>query len=282
LFKIGRKLRINLNEVVIMLVLNTSPESFFPGSVKSSVKEIEDFVLDATKHGAKIIDVGGMSTAPYKKTFVPEEVELERVKKAMNVLKDLALDLEISIDTQRSKVMSVALNMGATIVNDISGFSDPNSLKIAKDYSASVIAVAHGVPSERVDPAEYVKKNLEETIKKALNEGIDEERIIIDPAIGFIRPTWIESAEWDITVLDNLTNIKSYFNKPLLIGISRKSFIGKVAGETDPAKRLPGSLAAEIISVERGANIVRVHDVYETVQALKIAEKLLKSFKLKL
>ncbi|MFP3262303.1 MAG: dihydropteroate synthase [Nitrososphaeria archaeon] len=282
MFKIGRNLRINLNEVVIMLVLNTSPESFFSGSVKSSAKEIEDFVLNAIKYGAKIIDVGGMSTAPYKKTLVPEEVELERVKKAMNILKDLALDLEISIDTQRSRVMDVALNMGATIVNDISGFSDPDSLKVAKNHSASVIAVAHGAPSEKVEPAEYIKKNLEEAIKKALNEGIDEESITVDPAIGFIRPDWIESAEWDLAVLNNLTNIKSYFNKPLLIGISRKSFIGKVVGEADPAKRLPGSLAAEIISVERGANIVRVHDVYETVQALKIAEKLLNSFKLKL
>ncbi len=281
MFKIG-KITLDLNEVIIMAVLNVSPESFFTGSVKSSDKEIEDFVLKAVKYGAKIIDVGGMSTAPYKNTFVSQEVELGRVKRAMSVLKNLALDVEISIDTQRSKVMETALNFGATIVNDVSGFSDPNSLKVAKDHSASVIAVAHGIPSEKTEPSEYVIKSIDDAINRALKAGIDEKSIAIDPAIGFIRPVWMDSSEWDISILNNLSSIKSVFKKPLLVGVSRKSFIGKIAEEPDPAKRLAGSLAAEIISVQRGANIIRAHDVYELVQALKVAERLLKNFKLKL
>ncbi len=265
-----------------MAVLNVSPESFYSGSVKKSDKEIEEFVLESVKYGAKIIDVGGMSTAPYKSTFVSQEVELERVKKAMRVLKDLALNVDISIDTQRSKVAEVALNHGATIVNDISGFSDPNSLNVAKDHLASVIAVAHGTPEKKVEPLEYVVQSIHEALNKALKAGIDEKSIIIDPAIGFIRPVWMDSAEWDVSILSNLSSIKSFFNKPLLIGVSRKSFIGKIAKEPDPAKRLAGSLTAEVISVQSGANIIRTHDVYETAQALKVAEQIYRTFKLKL
>lgn len=281
MFKVG-KTNLDINEVIIMAVLNVSPESFYSGSVKKSDKEIEEFVLESVKYGAKIIDVGGMSTAPYKSTFVSQEVELERVKKAMRVLKDLALNVDISIDTQRSKVAEVALNHGATIVNDISGFSDPNSLNVAKDHLASVIAVAHGTPEKKVEPLEYVVQSIHEALNKALKAGIDEKSIIIDPAIGFIRPVWMDSAEWDVSILSNLSSIKSFFNKPLLIGVSRKSFIGKIAKEPDPAKRLAGSLTAEVISVQSGANIIRTHDVYETAQALKVAEQIYRTFKLKL
>ena len=279
MFYLGR-IKVNLNQVVIMAVLNVSPESFYQGSVRGSEQEIKEFLEAAVKGGAKIIDVGGMSTAPYKQTFVPEEVELERVRKAIRAINETSLPVEISVDTQRSRVAEEALRLGATILNDISGFSDPNYLKLAKEYSASVIAVAHGKPEVRVDPVNYVIDKIREAVEKARSAGIEDEKITVDPAIGFIRPDWIESYSWDAEVLSRLKEIKEAFNKPLLLGVSRKSFIGGIAGEKDPAKRLPGSISAEVIGACLGANVIRTHDVAETYQALKVAEKILRSFEL--
>ncbi len=271
---VGR-IKLYPDEVIVMAVLNTSPESFYAGSVRASGDEIRKFVLDSISGGALIIDVGGMSTAPYKNTHVSEEIELERVRNAITAINELGLSVDISIDSQRSRVVYEALRLGATIVNDVSGFSDPQVLRHARDMSASVIAVAHGVPAERVDPIEYVRSSIMEAVNRARSFGIDDSRIVVDPAIGFIRPGWIDSAQWDSFVLGRLGELKS-LGFPVLVGVSRKSFIGKIAGEPDPAARLPGSIAAAVLSAEMGANIIRAHDVRETVQALLVAEAILR------
>ncbi|MGC8569156.1 MAG: dihydropteroate synthase [Nitrososphaeria archaeon] len=270
---VGR-IRLYPDEVIVMAVLNVSPESFYGGSVRVSSDEIRKFVQDSISGGALIIDVGGMSTAPYRNTYVSEDIELERVRNAITAINELGLSVDISIDSQRSRVVHEALRLGATIVNDVSGFSDPQVLRHAKDMSASVIAVAHGVPVERVDPMGYVKSSIMEAVNRARSFGIDDSRIVVDPAIGFIRPGWIDSSQWDSCVLGRLGELKS-LGFPVLVGVSRKSFIGKIAGEPDPAARLPGSMAAAVLSAEMGANIIRAHDVRETVQALLVAEAIL-------
>jgi len=261
----------------IMGVLNLSPESFYRGSIVKNVDEALEKAFKMVKYGVDIIDVGGMSTAPYKETYVSEEIEIERIKP---VIKELSknIDKPISIDTRRSKVAEEALRVGASIVNDTTGFKyDTNILNVIKEYDSSAIAMAYGETNLKYDPIVNIRMLLRDSLKLAYKYDININKIAIDPGIGFFRNTGIPWYEWDTYVIKNLYRLR-ILKRPILIGISRKSFIGKILGIEDPEERLYGSLACEAAAILNGADIIRTHNVFESKQVAKILEFIRRDF----
>ncbi len=259
--------------VRIMGVINVSPESFYKGSVKTREDELVDEALKQLRDGADIIDIGAKSTAPYLQTEIPLEEEVRRAVWAIRALRDAGINAPISIDTTNALVAEEAIKAGADIVNDVSGLKrDDRMVKVVKEYGVSVIVAAHVTHvKDGSDPLSTVINALKESLKIAEDAGIDDEVIVIDPAIGFIRPNNPPWYMWDSTIIANLQKLR-VLGKPILIGISRKSFIGAVTGRKDPAERLAGSLAATAIAVLNGAHAVRTHDVRETLDAVRMAE----------
>ena len=261
----------------VMGVLNLSPESFYKGSVVRNVDEALDKAFKMVKEGADIIDVGGMSTAPYKETYVSKDIEIKRVKP---VVKELSknIDKPISIDTRRSKVAEEALEAGASIVNDVSGFKyNKDILKVIKNHDASAVAVAYGGTNLKYDPIINVRRLLRDSIETAYKYNVDIDKIVIDPGIGFFRDTGMPWYEWDIYIIRNLYRLR-ILKKPILIGVSRKSFIGKILNIEDPEKRLYGSLACEVAAILNGADVIRTHNVFESKQVAKITEMIRRKF----
>jgi dihydropteroate synthase len=270
----------NSNPIRVMGIINASPESFYKKSVFTDKKTISKTAKLMEEEGADFIDVGGMSTAPYIKTLVSEDQEIKRITNAINAIQKVS-KLPISIDTCRAKVAKVALQLGVKIVNDVSGLKyDENMIDILEEYCPSVIVCAFSNELIRGNQVSQAKKLINQSVIMALKAGVPKNKIVVDPAIGFFRKkaqgilfTKINS-DWlkrDIMILKNLKEIKQY---PILISISQKSFIGEILHESNPAKRLYGSLAAETFAALNGAAIIRTHNVKATNDVIKIAENL--------
>ncbi|MHA7646462.1 dihydropteroate synthase [Nitrosopumilus sp. S4] len=269
------------NPVRIMGILNTSPESFYKKSIFSKKSQIKNVVKQMELDGADFIDIGGMSTAPYLSTIVSEKVESKRILDAINVIQNSS-NLPISVDTCRSNVAKNALECGVEIINDISGLKyDKNMQNIISQYSPSLILCAFSTKTLSGNSITETKKLLNDSIKIAKKSHIATDKIVLDPAIGFFRKngkgpffTKIKS-DWvkrDLTIIQNLQSIKQNF--PMLISVSNKSFIGNILGKNDPSDRLFGSIAAEVISVIHGADIIRTHNIQASKDAIRIASKL--------
>ncbi|HEV8439839.1 MAG TPA: dihydropteroate synthase [Methylomirabilota bacterium] len=260
------------HRVAVVGALNVSPESFYRGSV---VTEADDLLAAAeamARAGAAFLDVGAMSTAPYLATRIPESQEAERLAWAVELLVS-KLDLPVSADTTRSLPARAALEAGARIINDVSGLTaDPVMAPVVARAGAGLIVMA----AERedwsgADPVAVVRALLAESLAIARAADIDPSRIVVDPGIGFFRGQGTAWHQWDCAVLARLPELGG-LGRPICVGVSRKSFIGALAGEGDPARRLPGSLAATAAAVLGGARLIRAHDVPETVQAVRVAE----------
>ncbi|MGB9003651.1 MAG: dihydropteroate synthase [Nitrosotalea sp.] len=271
----------NSNPTRIMGIINTSPESFYKKSVYTEPKEIAKIAKQMEEDGADFIDIGGMSTAPYLKTLVPEKIEIDRITKAISAIQKIS-KLPISIDTCRANVAKKAFELGVEILNDVTGLQhDQNLTVILEKYRPSVIVCAFSKQPITGNQVTQARNLLTKSISIAKKSGISKNKIVVDPAIGFFRKnakgmlfTKINSG-WlkrDIDIIRNLSLIKLGY--PLLVSVSRKSFIGSLLNEKDPDKRLYGSLAAEIIAVLNGANIVRTHNVKATCDAIEIAKNL--------
>jgi len=274
------------NKTRIMGVINVSPESFYKQSVKVSAREIAKTAEQMEEQGADFIDIGAMSTAPYLKTMISIEKEIERLKHAVRTVKD-ACSLPISVDTPRSRTAEEALNLGADIINDVTGLKyDPEMARIGADHGASVVLSAY--EKKHIVSGNAVKTTvqaLRKSIKIASNAGIRSNRIIVDPAIGFFRAkgnnpffTRMKGTRWldrDLILIGRLKDLQ-ILRKPICISVSRKSFIGKILNIEHPEDRLFGSLAAETICALNGAHIIRTHNVSATMQAVKIAEALMR------
>lgn len=269
------------NPIRIMGIINTSPESFYKKSVFTDKKTISKTVKSMEEDGADFIDVGGMSTAPYIKTLVSEDQEIKRITRAIESIQKVS-KLPISIDTCRAKVAKVALQLGAEIVNDVSGLKyDKNMIDVLEEYYPSVIVCAFSNDLIKGNPVIQARKLISQSVTMALKSGVPKNKIVVDPAIGFFRRkaqgilfTKINS-DWlqrDILVLKNLNEIKDRY--PILVSISRKSFIGKILGEPDPAERIYGSLAAETFAALNGADILRTHNVKATSDIIQIVKNL--------
>ncbi len=264
----------------IMGIINISPESFFKESIKQGYEQIAETARKMEEDGAEIIDLGAMSTAPYLNTMISVDEEIARLKIGVKAVRDICSNITISVDTPRSEVAREALRLGVDMINDVTGLKyDANMTSIIKEYDAYALLSAYSknkVPGEVKDTI----KALDDSIKLALNEGIDDDKIIIDPAIGFFRkkgnnPFFTRiSNDWftrDLLTIKHLEKLKR-FKKPICVSASRKSFIGKIVGIEEPSERLFGSIAAEAIAVMNGADIIRTHNVYQSMQAVKVAE----------
>ncbi|MCE9652959.1 MAG: dihydropteroate synthase [Nitrosarchaeum sp.] len=270
------------NPVRIMGILNTSPESFYKKSIKSTKQQIVNTVKQMEIDGADFIDVGGMSTAPYLSTSVSEKIESQRVLNAIKTIQNVS-NLPISVDTCRASVARSALENDVEIINDISGLKyDAKMIDVIKEYTPSLVLCAFD--SKRViGDIQSTKNLLKDSIKIAKTSGISSDKIVLDPAVGFFRKSgkgsfftkiksdWLER---DMSVIQNLKSIK--MNYPILISVSNKSFIGKLLGKENVSDRLFGSIAAEVVSVINGADIIRTHNVAQTKDAVVIASKLSK------
>lgn len=271
------------NPIRVMGIINTSPESFYKKSIFTDKKIIGKTAKLMEEDGADFIDVGGMSTAPYLKTLVSEDQEVKRITNAINAIQKTS-KLPISIDTCRAKVAEIALKLGAEIVNDVSGLKyDQNMVDILEKHNPSVIVCAFSSNPVRGNQVMQTKKLINQSVTLALKSGIPKNKIVVDPAIGFFRRkaqgvlfTKINS-DWlkrDVLILKNLNQIKG--GHPILVSVSRKSFVGELLDEADPEKRLYGSLAAETFAALNGADIIRTHNVKSTCDIVKIVENLKK------
>ena len=270
------------NPVRIMGILNTSPESFYKKSISSSKQKIIDTVNRMQEEGADFIDIGGMSTAPYLSTMITEKMEINRIIKGIKIVQQHS-NLPISVDTCRSSVAKEALELGVDIINDITGLKyDPLMRKIVEKYSPSLILCAYSKKTITGNQVQKTKNLLQESLNISKSANISQSQIVLDPSIGFFRNKGKKSAiftkinsDWiqrDLTILQNLRAIK--LNKPILVSVSNKSFLGKILEKENPSDRLYGSLAAEVISVLNGAHIIRTHNVSETKDAVTIAQRL--------
>lgn len=255
--------------VRLMGVINVSPESFFPGSVRRSPREVAETAVRMVEAGAEVIDVGGMSSAPYKEVWVDEDVEAERLKYAVRAVKD-AVNVPVSADTFRARAAETALREGAEMVNDVTGLRhSPEIADLVREYSASLMVMANDLAGD-VDVVEGILSQLRYSLKTALEKGVEAGKIIVDPGVGFHRR---HAKKWyvvDGEILRRLGELR-VLGQPICVGVSRKSFIGKVTGKDDPADRLYGSVAAEALAVLNGADMVRTHNPAETLDAVKVA-----------
>ncbi|MHA2141368.1 MAG: dihydropteroate synthase [Candidatus Thorarchaeota archaeon] len=257
------------NPVRIMGVINLSSESFYSGSVATKTEDIQKMARQMEKDGANIIDVGGTSSAPkgiYGTTDVSVEEELKRVREGLSIVIE-ATNLPVSIDTMSSIVAETALDLGAALVNDISGLrrdSKMAQLVANRDVPIVLMALCKKPCSEIQQSVDALK----ESISIAEKAGIGKERIILDPGIGFGKP-----AEVDYALLREVHQF-TMWGHPVLVGVSRKAFIGELLGQTNPEDRLVGTIAATSLAVAKGAKIVRSHDVAEARMAAKMGEAL--------
>jgi len=266
-----------------MGILNTSPESFYKKSIKTTKQNISNTIKKMELDGADFIDVGGMSTAPYLSTLVSEKAEFNRISNAIKIIQNVS-NLPISVDTCRASVAKSALDLGVDIINDISGLKyDHKMIDIISNYNPSLILCAFNSKRVSGNAITLTKNLLKKSVDILKKIGFPSNKIVLDPAIGFFRKsgngpffTKIRS-DWfarDLQIIQNLNSIKQQY--PILISVSNKSFIGKLLRKENPSDRLFGSIAAEVISVLNGADVIRTHNVLETKDAIEVTSKLLK------
>ncbi len=258
---------LNFKKPIIMGILNITPDSFSDGGQYMDPQIAVKHAKEMSKY-AQIIDIGGESTRPGSKS-IPDKKELKRVIPIIKALKrDKNFNSLISIDTNKPKVAREALKAGAHIINDITGLKNKEMLKVIKKYKCPVIAMhMQGTPKDMQYSPQYndvvdeIIDFFKETIFKAKKAGIND--LILDPGIGFGK-----TVKHNLQILKRLKEFK-IFNKPLLIGTSRKSFIGKIS-DIETQYRLHGTISSNIIALNNGANIIRVHDVLEHKRAIEI------------
>jgi dihydropteroate synthase len=258
-------------QTLLMGILNITPDSFSDGGFFFEKDKAVAHGLKMVEEGADIIDIGGESTRPGSK---PLELE-EELRRVIPVIESIAkgVDVPISIDTYKSDVAQRAIDAGADIINDISGLHfDPRLAQVAAREDIPLILMhIRGTPETMQKDVHYdslfseIIQYLKDSIQRAESNGVDPKKIIIDPGIGFGK-----------TVLDNLLLIKNLdefriLGKPILLGTSRKTFIGKIL-EAEVGERLEGTLSSIAIGVLKGAHIIRSHDVYQAKKAIAIAD----------
>ena len=256
----------------IMGILNVTPDSFSEGGQYFDKSLAIKRAYEMVEEGADIIDIGGESTRPGSEP-VPLEEELRRTIPVIEaIVKNIKVP--ISIDTYKADVAKRALDAGASMVNDISGLRfDPEMPKVVSQYKVPVVIMhIKGNPKTMQKEPVYealipeIMDYLRTSIRLAVKFGIDEDKIIIDPGIGFGK-----TFDHNLEIIKNLNEF-TLLEKPLLIGPSRKAFIGKILGDVPASERLEGTAAAVAISILNGANIIRVHDVKEMKKVALVAD----------
>ena len=253
----------------IMGILNVTPDSFSDGGRYTGAQAALKRALEMQEQGADIIDVGGESTRPGH-IAISEEEELKRISSVIKLLRQ-NISIPISIDTYKPVVAKHALELGATIVNDIWGLQrDDDMARVVAKHDAYIVAMHNQDGSHyEKDIMQEIKRFLEKSIEIALKAGIDSKKIIIDPGIGFGK-----TPEQNIEVMSRLEELKT-LGYPILIGTSRKSMIGKIL-DLPPSERIEGTVATTVIGIGKGVDLVRVHDVKENLRAARVADAILR------
>ncbi|MBR3974351.1 MAG: dihydropteroate synthase [Clostridia bacterium] len=262
------------NKTYIMGIVNITPDSFSDGnqffSVESALTQCEKLIAD----GADIIDIGACSTRP-DSTPVSEEEEWERLKGILPELRKMT-DAPISVDTFRESIAEECLEMGADIINDVSGVYSSSMAQLIKKYNAGWILMHGGVKTGKTESivdfengvVQSVQDFFDAVLLNAKNDGLNESNICLDIGFGFSKTN-----EQNIELFKNLDTLDTGLSA-LLSGLSRKRFIGALSEDTDVSDRLGGTLASNVLSVEKGVDIVRVHEVALHRKALTLADKL--------
>ena len=266
---------LNLSAPVVMGVLNVTPDSFSDGGRfterDAALRQAEQMLRD----GAAIIDVGGESTRPGASP-VSEQYELDRVVPIVEAL-SYELNALVSVDTSTAAVMRASAAAGAGMINDVRSLRRPGAIQAAAASQLPVCLMhMRGEPGNMQDNPRYddvtaeVVSLLRERIGACERAGISRERLLVDPGVGFAK-----TVQHNLQLMHEMDALQT-LALPILIGVSRKSLFGKVLGR-DVSERLPGSLAAAVMCVERGASIVRAHDVKETVDVVRFAHAVMES-----
>ena len=260
---------------IIMGVLNLSPESFYKSSVYDTLNKLEPATLTIIKNGASMLDLGARSTAPWSKKITLKE-EIKRIIPAMElVCKIIPENIIISVDTQYGEVAQKAYKIASNlnkkiIINDISNLkTDPTLEDFIIDKNLPIILMASKKKPGDLCTIEEIIDEFEKTIDRIESKGYDGNNIILDPGIGH----WIEKKtyEFDLEIINNLEKLR-ILEKPILVAISRKSFIGEILNIPDPEDRYNGTISATAIAVYNGVHIVRTHDVNsQLIEILKMA-----------
>ena len=276
---IGDK-KFNLNEKTLLMgILNITPDSFSDGGKYFSPDNAIKHALLMEKQGADIIDIGGESTRPGAKKISSNE----EIKRVIPIIEEIVkkTNIPISIDTYKSKVAKKAIDAGASMINDISALRFSKTLvNVVSEYE-TMICLMHmkGTPRNMQNNPVYndiineIFLFLKERTEFAIQNNIKKEKIIVDPGIGFGKRTG-KGIEDNCEILEKLSKLKS-LNFPIMVGASRKAFIGNICGNNKPItikERLYGSLAAACIAVINGANIVRTHEIIETRRCLDLLD----------
>ena len=270
-----RKRFVELKSPVIMGILNVTPDSFSDGGRYLKINDALKHIAKMVRDGADIIDIGGESTRPRAKLVTTEE-EIDRIVPIIEKVKK-EFEILVSIDTYKDRVAKVAVQEAdVDMVNDISGlrFSENMASTIASLDVPVVVMHMQGSPENMQknpyysDVVREIKQYFSERIEYAMSKGIRKDKLIIDPGIGFGK-----RFEDNLEIIKHLNEFND-FECPLLIGLSRKSFLGTITGEKIPRKREIETVAAHIISILNGASIVRVHNVKNMVKVIKILQHL--------
>jgi dihydropteroate synthase len=255
----------------VMGILNVTPDSFSDGGQFQGTKDVLQAACAMVEAGADILDIGGESTRPGADT-VPDEVETARVVPAIAAIRRAGLSTPISIDTRKAAVAQSALQSGAQLINDVSGFTyDDDLVRIARDTKAPICVMhAQGDPASMQENPFYddvlldVYDFLETQVTWLESQGITRSNIIIDPGIGFGK-----TLEHNLALLNRISLFHG-LGVPILLGVSRKGFIGRIGKAPKAKARMPGSVAVALAAVAQGVQMLRVHDVAQTTQALAL------------
>ena len=256
----------------IMGILNVTPDSFSDGGDFNQLEPAVQQALLMAENGADIIDIGGQSTRPGA-AQISLQAELARVIPVIKAIRQQS-QITISIDTTVAEVAQEAIAAGANIINDISGATfDPQMLAVAAQLQVPIILMhIRGTPQTMQSLTDYqdlvaeITNFIEQQVQKAIAAGVQPNNIILDPGIGFAK-----DAKQNIQLIQQLTEFKK-LNHPILIGVSRKSFIGKIINQDNPKDRVWGTAAANTSAIAMGADILRVHDVPQMYDVARVAD----------
>ncbi|MBG6030745.1 dihydropteroate synthase [Proteus hauseri] len=266
----ARGTELNLSTPQVMGILNVTPDSFSDGGTHNSLNDAVNHAAKLIAEGASIIDIGGESTRPGASDVSIDE-ELQRVVPVVEAIRQ-RFDVWISVDTSKAQVITESANVGASIINDIRSLQEPGALAAAAKTGLPVcIMHMQGDPKTMQQSPHYenvmmdVDRFLQENIQRCVDAGIEKNQIILDPGFGFGK-----NLAHNYQLLAHLSELH-HFGLPILAGMSRKSMVGQLLN-VPPQERVAGSVACAVIAAMQGAQIIRVHDVKETVDAMKVVQ----------
>lgn len=270
------RFNVSLTEPKVMGIVNVTPDSFSDGGTYSSnLNSVLAHAQQLLDEGADILDVGGESTRPGS-AFVSAEEEWSRVAAVIEEL--YRWNVPLTLDTRRTSVMKQALEKGwVDAINDVAALSDEGAVELLASYPGIGVCLMHmqGIPETMQQNPQYndvtgeVIQYLDERVKVCLQAGIAKESLMLDPGFGFGK-----TLQHNIDLMNDLSQWIKNLDLPVLIGVSRKTMLGQIIDEAVPSERVTASVVAAVASIARGAHVVRVHDVKETVQAVKVWQKL--------